>query len=188
MAKFESLSGSQQGCWFVKQKVAAPANQTSAWYWCICKHCNAEKAVSAQTLRTLPVGCRKCRWTGRLGTESRRWSGIGAIGRDYWTRVKKGAKARKLKLTVTHKYVAALFEKQGGRCALSGRSICALTRLGTASLDRIDSSKGYVPGNVQWVHKQINWMKGAIPECEFVALCREVVAHHEGTKKCESKS
>jgi len=37
----------------------------------------------------------------------------------------------------------------------------------TASLDRIDSSKGYESGNIQWVHKQLNNMKQALPENEF---------------------
>lgn len=31
--------------------------------------------------------------------------------------------------------------------------------LQTASLDRIDSSKGYTIDNVWWIHKQLNWMK-----------------------------
>lgn len=45
---------------------------------------------------------------------------------------------------------------------------------GDASLDRIDSSKGYIPGNVQWVDKRVNYMKQALPEGEFAELCRLV--------------
>ena len=41
----------------------------------------------------------------------------------------------------------------------------------TASLDRIDSSKGYVKDNVQWVHKDINRMKWNFPQDKFVKLC-----------------
>ena len=38
----------------------------------------------------------------------------------------------------------------------------------TASLDRIDSSKGYIKGNVQWVHKNINYMKQEMTNEEFL--------------------
>ena len=49
----------------------------------------------------------------------------------------------------------------------------------TASLDRIDSSKGYVKGNIQWVHIAINFMKHSLPEEEFVRWCC-LVAKHKG--------
>lgn len=61
-------------------------------------------------------------------------------------------------------YVMELWEKQGGRCALSG---IPMKQIGEttdknflASLDRIDSSKGYLKGNVQFVVCAMNWAKG----------------------------
>lgn len=36
------------------------------------------------------------------------------------------------------------------------------------SLDRVDSSKGYIRGNIQWVTKRINWMKGDLSMEEFL--------------------
>ena len=41
----------------------------------------------------------------------------------------------------------------------------------TASLDRIDNSKGYEVGNIQWVHKEINMMRGPLPIDRFIELC-----------------
>lgn len=41
----------------------------------------------------------------------------------------------------------------------------------TASLDRKDSTKGYVPGNTQWVHLVINDMKSDFSQQEFVDWC-----------------
>lgn len=75
-------------------------------------------------------------------------------------------------------YAADLKERQGGACALTG---VPLTFDGAysgidASLDRIDSTRGYVVGNVQWVHKAINMMKGTLKEPEFVKWCC-AVAH-----------
>ena len=42
----------------------------------------------------------------------------------------------------------------------------------TASLDRIDNTKGYIIDNVQWVHKQVNFMKGTMKQTEFIEFCK----------------
>ena len=46
----------------------------------------------------------------------------------------------------------------------------------TASLDRIDSSKGYVIGNVQWVHKDINIMKNKFDNQYFIDMCKKIAS------------
>jgi len=40
-----------------------------------------------------------------------------------------------------------------------------------ASLDRIDNSKGYIIDNVQFVHKDINIMRGTLSMERFTDLC-----------------
>jgi len=74
---------------------------------------------------------------------------------------------------------------QGRKCALLGLSIVfALTfqtKVGsdtTASLDRIDPSYGYIVGNVQLVHKDINYMKGNTDQPRFIELCCLVALSH----------
>lgn len=47
----------------------------------------------------------------------------------------------------------------------------------TASLDRIDNTKGYIPGNVQWVHKSVNFCKGTLKERYFIKLCCQIANH-----------
>ena len=61
-------------------------------------------------------------------------------------------------------------------CALSGEELSfGVGRMrGTASLDRIDSSKGYVKGNVQWVHKDVNFMKRTLNQQTFVNWCKKI--------------
>ena len=44
----------------------------------------------------------------------------------------------------------------------------------TASLDRIDSTKGYIDGNIQWVHKRINTMKMDMSQKDFIDFCKQV--------------
>lgn len=78
-----------------------------------------------------------------------------------------------------------LHVKQKGICALSGLPIMIANTIRgdqvgetTASLDRIDSSKGYSRDNVQWTHKLVNKMKWNLEEAKFVELCRAVADHH----------
>lgn len=49
-----------------------------------------------------------------------------------------------------------------------------------ASLDRIDSDKGYIEGNVQWLHKWVNLMKSDFTQDEFLNYCRLIIEHNKG--------
>ncbi len=95
-----------------------------------------------------------------------------------------GAKTRNIPISITIKYIWKLFLKQKRRCALSGTILSfeggatenrhASTSKRTASLDRIDSSKGYVKGNVQWIHKDLNMMKQRMPNTQFINWCKTI--------------
>jgi len=41
----------------------------------------------------------------------------------------------------------------------------------TASFDRIDSSKSYEVGNIQWVHTMVNMAKNKYPQEKFIEMC-----------------
>jgi hypothetical protein len=103
-------------------------------------------------------------------------------------RIKYGAKKRNMEFDLgpideAKKFLyELLYQKQDCRCALSGLPIAiANTSYGnkhgetTASLDRIDSRKGYVKDNVQWVHKWVNKMKWDLDQEMFLTLCESVV-------------
>lgn len=104
---------------------------------------------------------------------------------SYLARIKINLPSRTNKVTltcnITVKYLENLFNKQNGKCALSGLPIgfekFKNLSKSTASLDRIRSDKGYVKGNVQWVHKNINMMKGSLPESTFIHLCTLIYKH-----------
>ena len=73
------------------------------------------------------------------------------------------------------------FLKQDKKCALTGIELVfafRTTKRGmwtqTASLDRIDSSKGYTKDNIQWVHKRIQKMKMDMDNTEFIDWCNKV--------------
>jgi hypothetical protein len=68
-------------------------------------------------------------------------------------------------INITLEYIWDLLLEQNRKCALTGLPLTFAkdynksTLDQTASLDRIDSSVGYIIGNVQWVHKEINKIK-----------------------------
>ena len=74
-------------------------------------------------------------------------------------RISKGGsicrKSKNIECTITKEYITQLFFEQNKQCALSGVYL-SLSHVNerdwvynTASLDRIDSDKGYINGNVQ---------------------------------------
>jgi hypothetical protein len=116
-----------------------------------------------------------------IKSKSINWSGYKDITGTYWGSVKKSAKERNLEFNISIYYIWNLFLSQNEKCSLSGIPIYfnqnsqEFKTSQTASLDRIDSSKGYIEGNVQWVHKEINFMKRNLHDNEFIELCRKVV-------------
>ena len=113
---------------------------------------------------------------------------FGQLKARHWNEIKCRAKTNKKEFTIDKEYVWDLFVKQGGKCALSGLDISfakdnfshKVMREHTASLDRIDSSKGYIKGNVQWVHKHVNSMKNNYEQDYFITLCEYVANHMKG--------
>lgn len=118
------------------------------------------------------------------------WKGHEEISGSFWSNIKRGAAKREIPFEITIEDVWQKWVSQAGRCALSGILLqfakpCQI-RLGTkeitASLDRIDSTKGYVVGNVQWVHKVVNLMKQNLTEDGedgFVSWCERIYYHRK---------
>lgn len=89
------------------------------------------------------------------------------------TNIRNNAKTRGLPLEVTHEYIESLFT---GFCALSNVPLSSIDK---ASLDRIDSSLGYIEGNLQWVHKDVNKMKNDFNQDHFIEFCKLIAKHNQ---------
>lgn len=150
---------------------------------CICD-CGNTFITTAACLHKSEKGTRSCgcRHHAR-GPASNTWSGHGGISGSWWTAHVNNAgdlKKRKLECTVTVQQGWDLFLKQERKCAYTG----LLLEIGgnrepcSASVDRIDSSKGYHIDNIQWVHKDINMMKRNYDSDHFIAMCKLVAEHH----------
>ncbi len=97
--------------------------------------------------------------------------------------IKNCKRRTKKDFNISLEFLRSLWNKQKGLCALTGVKL--EMPLGTsgflnvkpfngASLDRIDSSKGYVEGNVQFICMGINFMKNEWPEEYFIKHLIEV--------------
>ncbi len=161
--------------------VRLPRKERKTWWLCSCA-CGKTVEVRAQSLiRGEAISC--ClHW--KAGPKNDQWGGFGEISASYFYNLRKNAATRNLVFEISLEYMWGLFLEQNRQCALSWlpltfprRYSCLQDRKqATASLDRIDSTKGYVEGNVQWVHKDINLMKNALDEKYFKELCRHVAA------------
>lgn len=101
---------------------------------------------------------------------------------SYWNQIKKGAKVRGVIFNISKKYAYSIFEKQNECCALSGIQLHFSSYDnrydGTVSLDRINSDLGYINGNIQWIHKDINKMKWAFSNDFFIKTCQKIAEHN----------
>ena len=48
----------------------------------------------------------------------------------------------------------------------------------TASLDRINSAKGYIEGNLQWIHKKLQKIKGNLLDKDLVFWCQKIANYN----------
>jgi hypothetical protein len=153
-------------------------------YKCLCECGNTHEAFATHLRRGLIThcGCSKVK-----GSKHHQWTGVGEISSGFWydhivrsaNGSKYGDRTRKSKeLTLTIEEAWDLFLLQDRKCALSGLELCfpkvSKDKTWTASLDRIDSSKGYILGNVQWVHKDVNIMKNKFNQDHFISICKKI--------------
>jgi hypothetical protein len=85
-------------------------------------------------------------------------------------------------VTITWQHLEELWNKQEGLCAYSGEPLTHEANLpNTVSLDRIDSSKDYLLGNVQLVCAIVNRMKMDMTEVSFIDFCEKITNNRRRT-------
>lgn len=107
------------------------------------------------------------------------WTGHKCLSGAKFAFIKLGAVKRNIEFDVSIEYLYDLYKKQEGKCALTGLDLILTSNNinNTASVDRIDSYKGYIEGNLQWVHKDVNIMKQAYSQNYFIMMCKLVSLH-----------
>jgi hypothetical protein len=76
---------------------------------------------------------------------------------------------------VPYVYLYKVLKEQKFRCAISGVKIVVGEN---ASIDRIDSTKGYIVGNIQWLDKKVNIMKYTMTNKELIEWANKIYEHN----------
>lgn len=163
-------------------------------YWkCKCD-CGNETLVRATRIKNNII--KSCGCLNELKrSKSSNWKGCGEVSASYFKSVKKNSEIRKkdIPFEITIEDMSNQFEKQNHKCAYTGLEL----KFGinardekknrTASLDRINSSKGYTKDNIQWVHKVVNIMKNDINHSEFLEIINLIQENSYGKHKSKSR-
>ena len=156
--------------------VAGKTSRGQSIWKCLCD-CGNYKDIRGYHLKGEKI--RSCGCLKRE-TVNIKWSGAGEIARWVWNRYRISANRRKLDFGLTAEDMWKLVIGQNKKCSLTDELLTFVSdqryqKDSNASLDRIDSSKGYVNGNVQWVTKNANIAKQKMSQQEFIDVCRLVV-------------
>ena len=155
------------------------------WWLCQCEYGNQisrrEDYICRMEHRHYTPSCG-CSYPISLGHKHPHWKGCGKLSSTHFIGIQGKAKRKNIPFTITIQEVWDLFLKQNQKCAISGVDLqfAESKKTGeimTASLDRIDSSKGYILDNVQWVHKDVNKMKNTTSQSEFINWCK-IIANY----------
>lgn len=176
------MTGLKIGKLTVLKEVEKSKSDRIKWT-CKCE-CGNIKNIHGYYLRkhsAVSCGCSKKHVGGK---ENPLWKGCQDLSTRYFRNTKRRAIKKNLEFNITIEQMWEQFTKQNGKCALSGvelkfpkhsSKICT----GNASIDRIDSSKGYTVNNIQWVDKKINQIKMDMNEEEFIKRCKQITEYQK---------
>lgn len=147
-------------------------------YKCECLMCHKifDKTTNALRDKKSTFHCAACSFK-LMGTRIKERNGaVGELSAEKISKIKNGARKRNIKFDLSIKYLWNLYIRQNKRCAITGDYLPSIKK---ASLDRIDSSKGYVKRNVQWVTTEANIAKQSLSMQELYVLAKKIVTRYE---------
>jgi len=111
--------------------------------------------------------CKKCVSSAKKFSENRP---VGDKQRMY-NKFLNSAKSRAIEWNLS---IDEMYEVYNGYCNMTGWEISINYSKQTASLDRIDNDKGYIVGNIQWVHTMVNMCKNKYKNVDFIEMCKAI--------------
>ncbi len=163
-----------------KYYISPKSKKKSVRWICECD-CDTIVSVIGDHLKAGTIAqCKKCQY------KEKQLNGYMSAHRLHC--VKQGAKRRNIYFNpkIDREYLWNLYLKQNKKCVLTNLPIHfaettkeEISHRGTtASLDRINSAKGYIKNNIQWVHKDINKMKWNLNQKDFIQICKNIWSYN----------
>lgn len=164
----------------VIKQIGINKNQRATIWLCKCDCGNNINVITSKLKNnhTKSCGCLKIYSNHKKNTGHKNISGT------FYGMLKKSARLRNLEFNLSKEQLQELLEKQNFKCAFTGLNITISDinprdksiywKNTTASVDRIDSNKGYTIDNIQFVHKDINYLKKDFTDEEFINYCNLV--------------
>jgi len=144
-----------------------------------CPNCNAEQTYKRKDhLQAAIRNNQKCK---TCSNKDNNFKGkYNSIPITWFAMKQRGGLSRGYVWTLTIEDIWDMYESQKGLCALSGVPIGWSEKglTATASIDRIDSTEGYILENIQLVHKDVNFMKQQFDQEYFIQMCKQVAKEH----------
>jgi hypothetical protein len=145
---------------------------------CFC--CKQKQSVSfffksSNTSDGLHSWCKACCKAGNDRARDKVNASIEGRAKIFLRNAKNSAQKRNQEFRLSVQDIQDCWRKQKQVCAYSGRLMTLKAgELNTVSIERIDSSQGYIPDNVILVCQAINRMKSNFAFEDFYDLCRDV--------------
>jgi len=182
--KISSIIGQKFGRWNIIEYIG-DINGRNCMLKCFCDCGTTQLVRYHDIIKNKTTGCNKCstetrskncgKYKREKGHKSYSFKGYKELTGHQWSVYKANAKKRNIDFDISIEYAYSILEKQKFKCNLSGLDIKLAShdiKTWTATLDRIDSNKGYIKGNVQWLHKDINTMKWNFTQQQFINYCK----------------
>lgn len=192
--RFIDLTGKQIEDWFVICRApnhVTKGKTTITEFWCECSCGKIQKVRSIRLRGKKNNKCKRCATTEASIKKAKFYYDIPM---DTWKKIIIAANIRNLEFNITIESAWDLFLKQNRKCALTGVDLefcVSQTYYGrsksrwvhTASLDRVNNNLGYTKDNIQWVHKDINFMKQDYTESYCYEMWKKYVYEYENKQK-----
>lgn len=144
--------------------------------WCkSCPACGVEQDYLRRNYAIQSfLLAKECKSCSNKKTENCHRGMHGPVRTSWVQKFRIQAELRNIEWSLDAHQIYELYKEQGGVCALSCVPIgwADVGQLHTASIDRVDSSKGYALGNVQLLHKDVNMMKQSFSQSQFLSWCK----------------
>lgn len=140
--------------------------------WCsTCSSCGSEQAYTrkdhAKQSELADWQCKSCIAKAKGFSKN---APVGN-GKRLYNKFRKSANSRGIKWDINYNDFMSCFDK---KCALTGWDITMDWEGCNASLDRIDSLKGYTKDNIQWIHVMVNMCKNKYKQENFISMCVDI--------------